>query len=192
MKYTSIFFLSFLFLVVGCKTVKPKTSKTYNTVTVKRDIEILSADEMEGRETGTQGEKKAAAYISTRMKQIGLLPGGIGDGYIQTFNKTLKSNPHADMPSTDDEVITGRNILGLIDNKSRYTAVIGAHYDHLGYGKEGSLYVGEPAIHNGADDNASGVAGMLRIAEALTMSQDSSLNITTNPRMMHISSIIKG
>ncbi|MCB0593081.1 MAG: M28 family peptidase, partial [Phaeodactylibacter sp.] len=44
---------------------------------------------------------------------------------------------------------------------------IGAHYDHLGHGIMGSLYAGDPAIHNGADDNASGVAALLRIAEEL-------------------------
>ncbi len=43
---------------------------------------------------------------------------------------------------------------------SRTMVVIGAHFDHLGYGDEGSLYRGAPAIHNGADDNASGVAVM--------------------------------
>ena len=43
--------------------------------------------------------------------------------------------------------------------------VIGAHYDHLGYGAEGSLHRGVKAIHNGADDNASGVAALLEIAE---------------------------
>ncbi len=176
MRHTIILLLSFIFISVGCKTTKPNISKTYFTETVKRDIEILSSDDMEGRETGTRGEKKAAAYISTRMKQIGLLPGGTGDGYIQTFNKVIKSNPHADKPSPDDEKVTGMNILGLINNKADYTAVIGAHYDHLGYGKEGSLYVGEPAIHNGADDNASGVAGMLRIAEKLATSGDTTLN----------------
>ena len=49
--------------------------------------------------------------------------------------------------------------------------VIGAHYDHLGYGEEGSRHTGEPAIHNGADDNASGVAAMLFLAEKLAKSK---------------------
>jgi len=168
--------LLFVLLVLGCKTVKQETQKVFNIKTVQQDVEILSADDMEGRETGTAGEKKAASYISQRMREIGLSPGGTADGYIQVFNKTIRSNPHADEPSPDDKKVTGLNILGLIDNKAKYTAVIGAHYDHLGYGAEGSLYVGEPAIHNGADDNASGVAGMLRIAKQLSADPDSSLN----------------
>lgn len=60
------------------------------------------------------------------------------------------------------------NVCGYIDNGAATTVVIGAHYDHLGYGHEGSLYRGEPAIHNGADDNASGTAAMLEVAGWLT------------------------
>jgi hypothetical protein len=64
-------------------------------------------------------------------------------------------------------VIEGRNVGAYKDNGSDYTIIIGAHYDHLGYGPEGSLYSGPPAIHNGADDNASGVATMMALAEIL-------------------------
>ncbi len=63
---------------------------------------------------------------------------------------------------------TGHNALAMLDNPGTdRLVIIGAHYDHLGYGGPGSLYTGEPAIHNGADDNASGVAGLLEIARAL-------------------------
>ncbi|WP_428094999.1 M28 family peptidase [Candidatus Pollutiaquabacter sp.] len=55
------------------------------------------------------------------------------------------------------------NVCGYIDNGAATTVVIGAHYDHLGYGHEGSLYRGEPAIHNGADDNASGTAALIEL-----------------------------
>ncbi|HEY2347388.1 MAG TPA: M20/M25/M40 family metallo-hydrolase, partial [Puia sp.] len=63
----------------------------------------------------------------------------------------------------------GHNVIGYMDNAAPYTAVIGAHYDHLGYGEEGnSLYRGqEKMIHPGADDNASGTAGLLEIARLL-------------------------
>jgi hypothetical protein len=72
---------------------------------------------------------------------------------------------------------TGHNILGYIDNNAQQTVVIGAHYDHLGYGIEGSLYRGEKkAIHNGADDNASGVAGLIELARILKSSDLKSNN----------------
>ncbi len=60
---------------------------------------------------------------------------------------------------------TGYNVIGFINNKSANTVVIGAHYDHLGMGDEGSLYRGAPAIHNGADDNASGTAALIELAK---------------------------
>jgi aminopeptidase YwaD len=61
----------------------------------------------------------------------------------------------------------GHNVIGFIDNGAPYTVVIGAHYDHLGFGGESSLYRGEKAIHNGADDNASGTAALIEIARRL-------------------------
>jgi hypothetical protein len=64
--------------------------------------------------------------------------------------------------------ITGNNVIGFINNNSLNTVVIGAHYDHLGFGDEGSLYSGnEIKIHNGADDNASGVSLVLDLAAKL-------------------------
>ncbi|MEP7169027.1 MAG: M20/M25/M40 family metallo-hydrolase, partial [Bacteroidota bacterium] len=71
---------------------------------------------------------------------------------------------------------TGHNIIGYIDNKAINTIVIGAHYDHLGYGGEGSLYRGAPTIHNGADDNASGDAALIELARILKNSNDKSNN----------------
>jgi hypothetical protein len=72
---------------------------------------------------------------------------------------------------------TGRNVIGYIEGadpnlKDEYI-VFGAHYDHLGYGKHGSLYRGdEPQIHNGADDNSSGTTGVLELAEKFSSIKD--------------------
>jgi aminopeptidase YwaD len=72
---------------------------------------------------------------------------------------------------------TGKNVAGLLNNGAACTIVIGAHYDHLGYGESGgSLYRGEPAIHNGADDNASGVALILELADQLKKDRANSFN----------------
>ncbi len=63
---------------------------------------------------------------------------------------------------------TGHNVVGYIDNNKPYTVVIGAHYDHLGHGWKGSLHAAnDSAIHNGADDNASGVAMVIELARML-------------------------
>ena len=64
-------------------------------------------------------------------------------------------------------VLTTANIGGVLRGADRRGVVIGAHMDHLGHGTSSSLAPGERAIHNGADDNASGVAAVLALAEAL-------------------------
>lgn len=73
-------------------------------------------------------------------------------------------------------VLTGHNVVGFLDNGAPHAVVIGAHYDHLGHGIEGSLHRGEPGIHNGADDNASGVAVMLQLARDLRNMPDARRN----------------
>lgn len=70
------------------------------------------------------------------------------------------------------EYRTGTNIVGYINNNAAQTVIIGAHYDHLGYGEDGSSRMTEKgkAIHNGADDNASGVGAMLAVAAKVKQS----------------------
>ena len=127
------------------------------------DVVYLSSDLLEGRETGKEGENMAAEYIASRFQDIGLAPKGDGGSWYQSFDVEYRDNPHA----ASGEARKGKNVIAYLDNGAENTVVIGAHYDHLGHGIMGSLNAGEPAIHNGADDNASGVAAMLRIAEYL-------------------------
>jgi hypothetical protein len=142
---------------------------------IAKDVKTLADDKMEGRETGTQGEALAADYIAKRMEKLNLKPYGIG-GYFQSFTFTPRANPHAKEASTTQAPISGKNVIGYLDNGAAQTVVIGAHYDHLGKGGEGSLHAGEAAIHNGADDNASGVAAMLELARMLSNSDDLNQN----------------
>ena len=137
---------------------------------IYKDVAFLADDKLEGRSTGTKGEKAAAAYIAKRFKEMGLDPKGT-NGYFQDFTFTPKTHPHGKVKFTDSidkKTLTGRNVVGFINNHAPYTIVIGAHYDHLGYGDEGSLYRGkETLVHNGADDNASGVGVLLDLAKKL-------------------------
>jgi aminopeptidase YwaD len=66
----------------------------------------------------------------------------------------------------------GHNVIGYIDNGAANTIILGAHYDHLGYGEDhNSLYAGStPMIHNGADDNASGSAALIELSKQLKSS----------------------
>ena len=136
---------------------------------IKVDVVYLASDYLEGRSTGSMGEKLAAAYIATRFEEIGLTPKGTKGKWYQAFRFEEKTNPH----EADSETISvsGKNVIGFIDNKAKHTIIIGAHYDHLGMGDAGSRHTGEPAIHNGADDNASGVAAMLSLAAKLKQSK---------------------
>lgn len=71
-----------------------------------------------------------------------------------------------------DKKRTGHNVNGYINNGAAYTIIIGAHYDHLGYGEDhNSLWTGAPAIFNGADDNASGTAAVIELARMLKKSK---------------------
>lgn len=135
---------------------------------IEKDIKTLSDDSFEGREAGTQGEKKAAEFIKTRFQEIGLEPKGV-DGFFQYFNFNKSSNPHqqSSLNSDSKDKLESLNVIGFIDNKSSSTVVIGAHFDHLGYGNSSSLSTTKE-IHNGADDNASGVALMIDLAKKLS------------------------
>ena len=152
--------LVFLVLFLSCKQ---ETKKDY---TLQDDVALLASDSLRGRETGTEDELKAANYLAERMAGIGLEPKGNAGTYFQTFTFKPKKDPHQEVQYTNasDSTITGTNVIGYIDNQAAHTVVLGAHYDHLGMGGEGSLYRGDAAIHNGADDNASGVAVLLKVA----------------------------
>ena len=73
-----------------------------------------------------------------------------------------------------DKIRKGNNVVGYIDNGAPTTVILGAHYDHLGYGEDGNSMLrnsNTPQIHNGADDNASGIAALIELAGMLKKSK---------------------
>ncbi len=127
---------------------------------LKEHIYYLADDAMKGRSTGSPEIESAAQYIENQFRKYKLQPKGT-NGFRQEFSAKVTRVKVA------DSIRTAHNIIGYIDNKSPYTIVIGAHYDHLGLGDFGGsrdtiTNIGK--IHNGADDNASGVAGLLELA----------------------------
>ena len=155
----------FLFIfIISCSSENTYKNK------MKSDVEYLSSDQLEGRSTGSKGANLAGKYIKNRFKELSIKPMG-EDGYFQKFSFKPKSHPHEKITVSDSIIensITANNVIGFINNNSDNTVVIGAHYDHLGYGGEGSLYRdSDIKIHNGADDNASGVSLMLDLAAKL-------------------------
>lgn len=123
-----------------------------NTDSAWRDIQALAADPMAGRKTGTPGNQRAQDYIIERYQQIGLLSFNENNQYKHRFEKQQWSSN-----------IVGVNLVGWLKGKQTPETfiVISAHYDHIG--KRGTK------VFNGADDNASGVAAMLFIAEKLAI-----------------------
>lgn len=117
-----------------------------------RHVGVLADDAFEGREGGSRGGRAAAAYIVEQLERIGLEPAGDAGGYYQSFGGM-------------------RNILAIIRGSdptlTGELVVVGAHYDHVGYGTADNSYGPFGYVHNGADDNASGVAGLLEVAESL-------------------------
>ncbi|PSL42660.1 peptidase M28-like protein [Chitinophaga niastensis] len=124
-----------------------------NAGRIQEIVNYLASDKLKGRGTAEKGGMKASRYVARQFKKLGLQTVN-GSSYYQDF--TFDKNAHKNIPS--------RNVLGYLDNGAARTIIIAAHYDHLGTAGlfDGKYPIGQ--IHNGADDNASGVAGLLELA----------------------------
>lgn len=140
-------FLIPLALLMSCGTVKT-TNTVQTSEQLLKDVETLSSDAYEGRKTGTKGGEMARTYLTGRLKEIGLKPYPGQGGYEQSFEIKGRNGAAA---------IQGKNLIAYIPGKTDNVIVISAHYDHIGIIKD--------EIYNGADDNASGVAGLLQFAK---------------------------
>lgn len=304
-KHLFSFLFLFTFLFGNSQKLKKEDKQLISNL--KLHVAFLSSDKLEGRLTGSEGERLAAEYISTAFKNVGLLPKG-SDGFYQPFevgegkqvnqathlfindnalslNKDFfpfsysanssvealpsialheaqmpwflnlkeiieenKANPHFDLADAvktqakemqekgatavfvyntsgvkDDlvfmgkdateplkipviyitpeaaskylsdegasmdiklkvdigaKVRKGKNVIGFIDNGAATTVILGAHFDHLGWGEGGNSLMrsGPKQIHNGADDNASGTAALIELARHLKVSKNKKSN----------------
>lgn len=139
--------LSYLFLLLlPIWVLRPAAAQPrLDVVQLLTDVRILAADSLEGRGTGSAGSAKAQAYLRARFAEAGLQP--FGEGYAHPFEFVY------------NDTLRGVNLLGYVPGSEAPThyLVLTAHYDHLGR-RQGQLF-------NGADDNASGVAGLLALAQ---------------------------
>jgi hypothetical protein len=185
MKSTTLLFtgLSLIFFI-SCTDYETNREIKDN---LEKDIYYLASDEMEGRSFGTRGEEMAAQYLAQRFEEIGLLAKGT-EGYFQKFSVQKANDPHQEVQiQRTGEGISGSNVIGAIDHGATNWLILGAHFDHLGYGDEGSLYRGEAAIHNGADDNASGTAALIELGKLLQLKK-----LNTNVLLIGFSGEEKG
>jgi hypothetical protein len=118
-----------------------------------REVKVLAGEKMEGRESGSRGGRLAAQYLAEQFARRKLQPGGPDGKFEQPFQAAYQ------------------NILGLLPGRDpelkEQCILIGAHYDHLGYGGGGKPRGPRGVLYPGADDNASGTSALLELAEAL-------------------------
>ena len=127
--------------------VRPGNQQSIPIVSVARDVISQALSDAAGTEL---------AALESAIDETGS-PSSVE---LKGVTATLKAELRPSVANTN-------NVLGLLPGKGKLadqTVVVGAHYDHVGMGGYGSLAPGTIAIHNGADDNASGTAAMLAIA----------------------------
>lgn len=151
------FLLAFIFVGISCNqpSAEQDTVSLVNQDQLLEDVKYLASDKLEGRQTGSEGNRMAQNYISERFDSLGLVK--FDNRYRHTFS-------NAD-PRDNQEFSEAVNLIGAVEGSEypdRYIAIT-AHYDHLG------IHDGE--IYNGADDNASGVGGLLASARYFSDNQ---------------------
>ncbi len=164
-----------ILFITSCKTNPPKNTPELNPVKKKaninidedrliRNIQILASDSLEGRGFTKPGNIKAQQLIASEFKRLNLAT-VLDEGYIQNFKHTYKGKRRQRMfpvkgknaSNVADTTIVGGNVLAMIKGKSNKAIVITGHHDHLGI-RNGKIY-------NGADDDASGTAAVIAIAD---------------------------
>jgi len=127
-----------------------------------KTVNFLASDELAGRAPGSIAMNKAIEFIADKFKSAGLLPGSDDSTYFQTWEEVVNDS---------GQKAAVKNIIGIIPgtnpNLKDESVIISAHYDHLGLGWPGGNTGNVGKIHNGADDNASGVSVMLELADLL-------------------------
>ena len=131
-------------------------------------VSYLSSDSLQGRDAGTAGGRMAADFVSSFLKDCGLIV--IEQSFVAVKNEnnwiTEADTNIQEFINIGKEVRTLKNIIALIPGIEEGVVVIGAHYDHLGV----DTTLSGDNCFNGADDNASGVSAVLQIAKAVKAS----------------------
>lgn len=153
-------FILVLFTVLSCKAQETSSKIEISAHEVQEDLEYLSSDELQGRNTGTKGIEEAADYIENKFKESGIKP------YFETYRDSFMVNE-----------TPGFNVVGFLEGSDDQLKdefiIIGAHYDHIGFGKE----VSGDTIANGANDNAAGTVGVMQLAKYFAENVDTKRSI---------------
>jgi len=150
------------------RTLSPAVQRGLETITaadVKRRIGIIADDSMRGRDTPSPGLEATARYIAAEFRSFSLRPAGDSGTFIQRY--PIPGGSPDRKPGV--RARTAPNVVGILEGsdpvlKNEYI-VLSAHMDHVGIGAP----VNGDSIYNGADDDASGTAGVMEVAEALSV-----------------------
>lgn len=177
MKKQLFSFLLLLSFVVSLSAQKAQVASSVET-NLRSHVEYLASDKLEGRRSGEQGATAAAGYIANQFAKLRLKPAVRTSngklGFLQEFSYTPVRDPHATpaeptaATAAAPNAKVAYNVVGVLEGRDKIlkneAIVIGAHYDHLGRGGQGSLAANSTDIHHGADDNASGTAAIIELA----------------------------
>lgn len=144
--------LSLAITIFSCKKEPENNSITITSDYVKDIVYYLASDELEGRNTGTEGIDQSATYIEEKFNEYGLTP------YFDTYRDNFEVNE-----------LDAFNVVGYLEGSDpqlkNEIILVGAHYDHIG--RRGKP-VENDSIGNGANDNASGTAAVMAMAKYFT------------------------
>jgi len=163
-------------IVLGCKPIKVANNDESNSSesnivipastkveilpsNIKKSMEFLASDALEGRLTGTEGIEKAAVYIENYLKNNNIKP------YFESYRDNFEFKIPRSIDGDAFDIVKGFNVVGFIEGndpklKDEYI-ILGGHYDHIGKGEE----VDGDVIANGANDDASGTIAAMEFAK---------------------------
>jgi Zn-dependent M28 family amino/carboxypeptidase len=158
--------LFFVFILLGFNTF---SQDDITEKEIKEHIEFLASEKNAGRYPGTKATKRVVKYLQKEFKKKGLF--SFDKRYLQNFKVHLR----VEKGTPEKPSVNTSNVIGFIEGKDSILKneyiILGAHYDHLGLGGPSSKSDKKNKIHYGADDNASGTAALLEIAEKIVANQ---------------------
>lgn len=154
--------------------------KTITASELSKHLHIVASDSMQGRDTGSEGQKKAGKYLIAEYEKIGLsFPKG-ATSFYQKVPAAFMKRSYSPTPNDSE------NIWAYIEGSEKpdEILVISAHYDHVGT-KNGEIY-------NGADDDGSGTVALLEIAQAFQKAKDDGYGPKRSILFLHVTGEEKG
>ncbi len=153
----------FLFLVLNLIYFSGFSQSDITEKELKEHILFLASEKNAGRYPGTKANRTVVKYIAKDFKKQGLIP------FKKAYKQNFKARLRVEKGENEKPLVNTCNVIGYLEGndpilKNEYI-ILGAHYDHLGLGGPSSKSDKKNTVHYGADDNASGTAALLEIAE---------------------------